>query len=89
MVEFCVYTGDFPRMFERLTKCVQFKGVKKFHIRVPSVVCHDEYRLVFCGILALDLMWSDPEDVGTWAVSPRGAGYLFGAKVTTEVSQVL
>ena len=32
-----------------------------------------------------DLMWSDPEDIDTWAVSPRGAGWLFGCKVTSEV----
>jgi diadenosine tetraphosphatase ApaH/serine/threonine PP2A family protein phosphatase len=32
-----------------------------------------------------DLMWSDPEDIGGWAVSPRGAGFLFGSKVTSEV----
>ncbi|GMM36227.1 phosphoprotein phosphatase PP4 catalytic subunit [Saccharomycopsis crataegensis] len=25
-----------------------------------------------------DLLWSDPDDVPAWAVSPRGAGYLFG-----------
>ncbi|KAA8903317.1 hypothetical protein DIURU_002479 [Diutina rugosa] len=25
-----------------------------------------------------DLLWSDPEDVSGWSVSPRGAGYLFG-----------
>jgi diadenosine tetraphosphatase ApaH/serine/threonine PP2A family protein phosphatase len=30
-------------------------------------------------------MWSDPEDVDVWAVSPRGAGWLFGGKVTNEV----
>ena len=29
-------------------------------------------------------MWSDPEDVDTWAISNRGAGWLFGAKVTQE-----
>lgn len=34
-----------------------------------------------------DLVWSDPEDVETWAISPRGAGWLFGAKVTNEVSE--
>ena len=28
-----------------------------------------------------DLMWSDPEDVENFAVSNRGAGWLFGAKV--------
>ena len=32
-------------------------------------------------------MWSDPEDILDWAVSPRGAGYLFGSKVTKEVSE--
>lgn len=30
-------------------------------------------------------MWSDPEDIDTWAVSPRGAGWLFGRTVTREV----
>ena len=31
-----------------------------------------------------DLVWSDPEDVDSWSMSPRGAGWLFGAKVTEE-----
>lgn len=35
-----------------------------------------------------DLMWSDPEDIETWAVSPRGAGWLFGSKVTQEFNQI-
>ena len=30
-------------------------------------------------------MWSDPDEVDAWAVSPRGAGWLFGGKVTSEV----
>jgi diadenosine tetraphosphatase ApaH/serine/threonine PP2A family protein phosphatase len=34
-----------------------------------------------------DLVWSDPEDIETWAVSPRGAGWLFGALVTKQVKQ--
>ena len=25
-----------------------------------------------------DLMWSDPEEIDGWGVSPRGAGYIFG-----------
>jgi len=28
-----------------------------------------------------DLLWSDPELIQGWGVSPRGAGYLFGMKV--------
>ena len=35
-----------------------------------------------------DLMWSDPDDIDTWAVSPRGAGWLFGAQVTQEFNQI-
>ncbi|KAI8321218.1 Metallo-dependent phosphatase [Martensiomyces pterosporus] len=28
-----------------------------------------------------DLLWSDPEDISGWGLSPRGAGYLFGGDV--------
>mmetsp|Transcript_4495 Transcript_4495/g.8643 ORF Transcript_4495/g.8643 Transcript_4495/m.8643 type:complete len:362 (+) Transcript_4495:230-1315(+) len=36
-----------------------------------------------------DLVWSDPEDISApWQVSPRGAGFLFGARVTDEFSFV-
>ena len=35
-----------------------------------------------------DLMWSDPEEIDTWALSPRGAGWLFGQKVTTEFNLI-
>ncbi|CUI15618.1 Serine-threonin protein phosphatase, putative [Bodo saltans] len=31
-----------------------------------------------------DLVWSDPENVNGWVVSQRGAGYLFGERVTRE-----
>ena len=35
-----------------------------------------------------DLMWSDPEDIETWQVSPRGAGWIFGSKVTKEFNHI-
>ena len=36
-----------------------------------------------------DLMWSDPEDISEpWQISPRGAGYLFGSRVTDEFNDV-
>ena len=38
--------------------------------------------------LPTDLMWSDPDEVENWAVSPRGAGWLFGASVTQEFNHV-
>lgn len=41
------------------------------------------YKGAFC-----DLVWSDPAEVESWAVSPRGAGWLFGSKVTTEFIHV-
>eukprot|EP00105_Crassostrea_gigas_P010142 XP_011425321.2 PREDICTED: serine/threonine-protein phosphatase 4 catalytic subunit [Crassostrea gigas] len=31
-----------------------------------------------------DLLWSDPEDMQGWGVSPRGAGYLFGHDVVAQ-----
>ncbi|SCU81499.1 LAFA_0C05358g1_1 [Lachancea sp. 'fantastica'] len=33
-----------------------------------------------------DLLWSDPDEVSTWSLSPRGAGFLFGKN---EVDQFL
>lgn len=32
-----------------------------------------------------DLVWSDPDDIAGWALSPRGAGFLFGYMATNEV----
>jgi serine/threonine-protein phosphatase 4 catalytic subunit len=34
-----------------------------------------------------DLMWSDPEDIEGWGLSPRGAGYLFGGDVVAQFNQ--
>ena len=31
-----------------------------------------------------DLLWSDPEDIDGWGLSPRGAGYLFGGDVVNQ-----
>jgi serine/threonine-protein phosphatase 6 catalytic subunit len=36
-----------------------------------------------------DLMWSDPEDsIETWNVSPRGAGWMFGYRVTADFNHL-
>jgi len=34
-----------------------------------------------------DLLWSDPEDITGWGLSPRGAGYLFGGDVCAHFNQ--
>uniref|UniRef100_A0A6B2LBE6 Serine/threonine-protein phosphatase n=1 Tax=Arcella intermedia TaxID=1963864 RepID=A0A6B2LBE6_9EUKA len=60
----------------------------------PDIYTIDDIRLIdrkreipqigeFC-----DLMWSDPDDVETWQISPRGAGWLFGSKVAFDFLQV-
>jgi serine/threonine-protein phosphatase 6 catalytic subunit len=62
----------------------------------PEIVTIDQIRTIdrvqeiphegaFC-----DLMWSDPEDIheDLWHVSPRGAGFLFGARVTSEFNHI-
>ena len=35
-----------------------------------------------------DLVWSDPEEIDAWQISPRGAGWLFGAKVVNEFNHL-
>jgi serine/threonine-protein phosphatase 6 catalytic subunit len=52
-------------------------------VRTIDRVCEIPHEGPFC-----DLMWSDPEDIDTWAVSPRGAGWLFGKKVTSEFNYI-
>mgnify|MGYP006151185051 CR=1 FL=1 len=54
-------------------------------IRVIERAQEIPHEGVFC-----DLVWSDPEEIdsGSWAQSPRGAGYLFGHKVTSEFNHI-
>ncbi|XP_038063667.1 serine/threonine-protein phosphatase 6 catalytic subunit-like [Patiria miniata] len=60
----------------------------------PDIKTLDQMRIIdrgqeiphkgaFC-----DIVWSDPEDVGTWAISPRGAGWLFGAQVVDKFEHI-
>jgi len=57
----------------------------------PSISTIDQIRLINRRIEIpqegpfADLMWSDPDDIDTWIVSNRGAGWIFGWKVVNEV----
>ncbi|KAJ3037844.1 Serine/threonine-protein phosphatase 4 catalytic subunit [Rhizophlyctis rosea] len=53
----------------------------------PSITSLDQIRTIdrkqevpHDGAMC-DLLWSDPEDIDGWGLSPRGAGYLFGGDV--------
>jgi diadenosine tetraphosphatase ApaH/serine/threonine PP2A family protein phosphatase len=76
----CFYKGSccFVLMGSSDTKSCIFLII--WQIRVIERNCEIPHEGPFC-----DLMWSDPEDIETWAVSPRGAGWLFGSRVTSEV----
>ncbi|KAF8076030.1 serine threonine specific protein phosphatase [Lyophyllum atratum] len=52
-------------------------------IRVLSRGQEIPHEGAFC-----DLMWSDPDEVENWAVSPRGAGWLFGGSVTQQFNHI-
>jgi len=34
-----------------------------------------------------DLMWSDPDEIEGWGLSPRGAGYLFGEDIVEQFNR--
>lgn len=59
----------------------------------PSIYTLDELRAIdrkqevpHEGAMC-DIMWSDPEDVQGWHLSPRGAGYLFGSDVVSKFNR--
>ncbi|KAJ3077104.1 Serine/threonine-protein phosphatase PP-X isozyme 2 [Podochytrium sp. JEL0797] len=56
----------------------------------PSVNTLDQIRVIdrkqevpHDGAMC-DLLWSDPEEIEGWGLSPRGAGYLFGGDIVTQ-----
>ena len=59
----------------------------------PSINTLDQVRIIdrkqevpHDGAMC-DLMWSDPEDIDGWGLSPRGAGYLFGGDVVDKFNE--
>jgi len=56
----------------------------------PSITDLDQIRMIYRkqevpheGAMC-DLLWSDPDDIDGWGLSPRGAGFLFGADVVSS-----
>ncbi len=56
----------------------------------PDIEGLDEIRLInrkqevpHSGAMC-DLLWSDPEEKEGWGISPRGAGCIFGADITSK-----
>ena len=35
-----------------------------------------------------DLMWSDPAEIETWSMNPRGAGWLYGSRIVSEFNHL-
>jgi hypothetical protein len=35
-----------------------------------------------------DLLWSDPDEIDGWGLSPRGAGFLFGADIVKQFNRM-
>lgn len=59
----------------------------------PSINTLDQVRIIdrkqevpHDGAMC-DLMWSDPEEIDGWGLSPRGAGYLFGGDVVDKFNE--
>ncbi|KAE8216051.1 hypothetical protein CF319_g2426 [Tilletia indica] len=56
----------------------------------PNILTIDQIRVIdrkqevpHDGAMC-DLLWSDPDDINGWGMSPRGAGYLFGSDVALQ-----
>ena len=62
----------------------EWRSHMKGHFVVCAIFTHQSL-LTALSLFLSDLVWSDPEEISGWAISPRGAGYLFGASVAQEV----
>ncbi|KAH7829666.1 putative Serine/threonine-protein phosphatase PP2A-2 catalytic subunit [Monocercomonoides exilis] len=56
----------------------------------PSLTTLDQIRVIDRKLEVphdgsmCDLLWSDPDEIDGWGLSPRGAGFLFGANVVDQ-----
>lgn len=54
--------------------------------RIDSIKLIDRKQEVPHDGPMCDLLWSDPDDIDGWGLSPRGAGYLFGGDIAKAFS---
>ncbi|KAL0576060.1 phosphoprotein phosphatase PP4 catalytic subunit [Marasmius crinis-equi] len=80
---FCVHGGLSPNL-----QTIDQVGSPTFTLWPPVSICVLQIRAIdrkqevpHDGPMC-DLLWSDPDDIVGWGLSPRGAGFLFGADIT-------
>ncbi|QOY43391.1 Serine/threonine-protein phosphatase [Cryptosporidium parvum] len=83
-------TRQITQVYGFYDECLRKYGSTEFYAFmgvVPSIATIDEIRSLdrkqevpHDGSMC-DLLWSDPEEINGWGISPRGAGYIFGSDV--------
>ncbi|KAG8734267.1 phosphoprotein phosphatase PP4 catalytic subunit [Ceratobasidium sp. 423] len=81
---FCVHGGLSPNInaIDQVGLSLQPSNRRELSLFLPQIRMIDRKQEVPHDGAMCDLLWSDPDDIADWGLSPRGAGFLFGAKVT-------
>lgn len=84
---FCVHGGLSPE----LTTIDQIQTINRVQeIPHQGPLCGTTVYFKNSVYYIIDLVWSDPEELesGSWAVSQRGAGFLFGHRIVSEFNRI-
>lgn len=81
---FCVHGGLSPAI-NTLDQVFVVLSLATHHLQIRVI---DRKQEVPHDGAMCDLMWSDPEDIEGWGLSPRGAGYLFGGDVVAKFNEI-
>lgn len=90
MIKYFVFMVVFLLLLTPLTRYVLYIfnwGFYNIHPRGQIRVIDRKQEVPHDGAMC-DLMWSDPEDIEGWGLSPRGAGYLFGGDVVAKFNEI-
>jgi serine/threonine-protein phosphatase 4 catalytic subunit len=72
---FCVHGGLSPELLTNKTAP---------NYSITPIIELDRYNTNAYEGLAIDLVWSDPEEIQGWSIAPKSSGYLFGAEVVQQ-----